>query len=526
MPPVPLRHRSALALVALLGFATCGGVPNPAPNPSSPDAAAPADLDAATPAEDTHEPHAPADGGTTAVADSWPHVLIISIDGLHELDVDRYIAARPDSALARLARTGVRFTDVSTPFPSDALPGLLALLTGGTPRSTGIYYDVTYDRTLAPAGSDCTKLGAVVDFSERADVDPGLPEGGGLDPARLPRDPARGCRPVFPHEHLRVNTVFEAVRGDMWKSAWIGKHPSDEIVHGPSGLGVTDLATPEVAAPANQTPAGAIAYDAAKVQMLLAQIAGRDHTGANIVGIPALLGLSLQAVNVAQRTAGYLDAAGTPSAALAQALEATDQALAQILAALAAGARDLWGRTTLFVTAAHGQSPIDPATRRIISPAVLAAAVQAVKPGVLAQLTADDVALLWLTDGTAAPDVAAALVAGGAAMGVESVLWGESLKTTLPDPATDSRAPDLVVLAMPGVLYSDTAKAAEHGGHRSEDRKVPLLVGGGWLKPAVVTMPVETRQVAPTALKLLGIDPDTLEAVKRELTESLPGLDQ
>jgi hypothetical protein len=516
MLPAYLRH---LALLALLAPATCGGVPG-----AGVDAAViPGDAAAATP--DAQDVDAPADSPTTAVSDSWPHVLIISVDGLHDLDVDRYIAAKPGSALARLVRTGVRFTDVSTPFPSDALPGLLALLTGGTPRSTGIYDDVAYDRTLAPAGSDCTKLGAIVDFSEHADVDPGLPEGGGLDPARLPRDPARGCKPVYPHEHLRVNTLFEAVRAHDWKSAWIGKHPSDEIAHGPSGLGVTDLATPEVAAPAFQTVTGAIAYDAAKVQMLLAQIAGRDHTGANLVGIPALFGLSLQAVNVAQRTAGYLDAAGRPSAELADALDATDHALEQILAALAAGARDLWGRTTLFVTAAHGQSPIDPATRRIISPGVLAAAVQAARPGVLAQLTADDGALLWLTDSAATGDVAAALVAGGAAMGIESVLWGESAKAMLPDPMTDARAPDLVVLAMPGVLYSDTTKAAEHGGHRSEDRKVPLLVGGGWLKPGVVTTPVETRQVAPTALILLGVDPDSLEAVKRELTPGLPGLD-
>src|SRR4051794_5248285 len=120
MLPVPLRH---LAFLAFLAPAACGGVPNP----GLPDAGAPVvDVDAAAPA-DTHEPHAPVDMATTGVVDSWPHVLIVSIDGLHDLDVDRYIAGKPDSALARLARTGVRFTDVSTPFPSDALPGLLAL---------------------------------------------------------------------------------------------------------------------------------------------------------------------------------------------------------------------------------------------------------------------------------------------------------------------------------------------------------------------------------------------------------------
>jgi hypothetical protein len=36
---------------------------------------------------------------------------------------------------------------------------------------------------------------------------------------------------------------------------------------------------------------------------------------------------------------------------------------------------------------------------------------------------------------------------------------------------------------------------------------------------------VETTQVAPTILKLLGFDPDELDAVRKEGTPVLPGID-
>ena len=40
---------------------------------------------------------------------------------------------------------------------------------------------------------------------------------------------------------------------------------------------------------------------------------------------------------------------------------------------------------------------------------------------------------------------------------------------------------------------------------------------------AVVNDPVETTQIAPTILKLLGLDPDALQAVQIEHTAVLPG---
>jgi hypothetical protein len=52
---------------------------------------------------------------------------------------------------------------------------------------------------------------------------------------------------------------------------------------------------------------------------------------------------------------------------------------------------------------------------------------------------------------------------------------------------------------------------------------VPLLVSGGAIGEHVVqSRRVETRQIAPTILKLLGLDPTDLRAVQVEHTRSLP----
>jgi predicted AlkP superfamily pyrophosphatase or phosphodiesterase len=68
------------------------------------------------------------------------HVLLISVDGLHATDVTNFVAAHPDSTFARLAGSGVEFTDAHTTMPSDSFPGMVALVTGATPKSAGVYY--------------------------------------------------------------------------------------------------------------------------------------------------------------------------------------------------------------------------------------------------------------------------------------------------------------------------------------------------------------------------------------------------
>ena len=66
------------------------------------------------------------------------HVLLISVGGLHAVDLERYVAGHPASALAKLSQNGATFESAKSPFPSDSFPGLLALLTGGQPKTTGV----------------------------------------------------------------------------------------------------------------------------------------------------------------------------------------------------------------------------------------------------------------------------------------------------------------------------------------------------------------------------------------------------
>ena len=92
---------------------------------------------------------------TGAAAAPYKHVLLISVDGLHALDVANYVAAHPDSTLASLVKTGVFYPSALTTNPSDSYPGMLAQVTGGTPKSTGVFYDDSYVRNFFAPGSDC-----------------------------------------------------------------------------------------------------------------------------------------------------------------------------------------------------------------------------------------------------------------------------------------------------------------------------------------------------------------------------------
>lgn len=99
------------------------------------------------------------------------HVLLISVDGLHQSDLDWYVGSHPGSTLARLVHQGVSYRNARTPFPSDSFPGMVGQVTGGNPKTTGIYYDDAYSRSLLPAGTtaaNChtTKPGAEVFYAE------------------------------------------------------------------------------------------------------------------------------------------------------------------------------------------------------------------------------------------------------------------------------------------------------------------------------------------------------------------------
>jgi hypothetical protein len=89
---------------------------------------------------------------------------------------------------------------------------------------------------------------------------------------------------------------------------------------------------------------------------------------------------------------------------------------------------------------------------------------------------------------------------------------------------SDSRVPDIFGISQYGVVYTGgKKKIAEHGGANIQDRHVPLVVSGGPIEDhAVRSGQVETTQIAPTILKILGLDPSALKAVRIEHTAALP----
>src|ERR1700757_3118804 len=324
---------------------------------------------------------------TNGATNNPKQVLLISIDGMHALDLENFVQSNPQSTLAQLKAHGITYTNASSSRPSDSFPGLLALVTGGSTISTGVWYDDSYDRTLSPPGSNCATIGTEVLYDESIDKNKdAIDGGGGIDTSKLPLDPNNGCQPVFPHSYLRVNTIFEVIKGAGHRTAWSDKHLSYELVNGPSGTGVDDLFTPEIAANGDVTTIGVAAteaYDDLKVQAILNEIDGLDHTGTNQVGVPTIFGMNFQAVSVGQKFPGngYTDGNGTPSPGLLDALNHTDQSLGKMVQELIK--KGLFNSTLIIITAKHGQTPIDPSKLNKIDPNLIPGLVNGVQNNLL-----------------------------------------------------------------------------------------------------------------------------------------------
>jgi hypothetical protein len=516
------------------------------------------------------------------------HVLLLSVDGLHQSDLTWYVSEHPESALARLVQGGVDFTDAQTPFPSDSFPGMVAMVTGGNPKSTGVYYDDSWNRALLPAGTtSCAHAtpGVEVTYFEQLDKDPlALDAGQGLsglpdsilqmtgnatslvDPSQLPVDPAT-CKPVYPHAYLKVNTVFEVARTAGLRTAWSDKHVAYEILNGPSGTGVQDLFAPEInsnapisGAPDDWTTNNALTmqYDTYKVQAVLNEIYGYDHSGTSQVGVPAIFGMNFQTVSTAEKlpasngsAGGYLSGGTTPGPLLQRALDFVNDKVSEMLDALKAA--HLQDDTAVILSAKHGQSPQDPAAlTRIDDGKIIADLNTAWKTktksthDLVAFAIDDDGILMWLTDRSAAAETfTKSFLIGYSGVGNDlnknpkpftssgldpsKVYAGADAAAFIGVPFGDSRVPDVIGVAQGGTVYTGkTKKIAEHGGNNPQDRDVPIIVsaaggherweGGDHLSNA----DVETTQIAPTILKLLGLDPSSLQAAKLEHTQPLP----
>jgi len=480
-------------------------------------------------------------------------VLLISVDGMHEVDLRRWIASHPAGALAALAHRGTTYSQASTTAPSDSFPGMIAQVTGGTPYSSGVFYDDSYDRTFYAPSSNCSgTAGAETTYAENLDFSLNDVTGGGtlgdplsqINPANLPMAIVNGhCVVVLPHQFIRVNTLFEVLRAHHLHTAWSDKHPAYEILNGPSGHGIEDLFTPEInsqlpGAPAGQDNTtsfkGVRDYDTLKVVSVVNEMQGFSSIGNPVGHVPAVFGMNFQAVSVGQKLAkagfgdasnlvgGYTDAAGTPDNALTLQLQFVDDSIGQMVQTLKQ--RGLYDSTAIIVSAKHGQSPIDRTLRRPIPDnysKVLA------NDGYGFNI-ADDASLIWLDPSQRNQETLksseADLSAASAALGIQTILDRTQLKKVYRDPAKDSRTPDFFVVSQKGVVYTGGSKLSEHGGVADDDLHVALLVSAPGLKGDIVTDDVFTTQIAPTILRLLGLAPEELQAVQIEGTMPLPEL--
>ena len=215
------------------------------------------------------------------------HVLLISIDGMHAVDYANCVKAGTCPTLATIGKTGINYTRTSTSRPSDSFPGLMALVTGGTPKSVGAFYDVAWDRVLAPPATKtgneawppetampakttghrrntrkatkstrhCSteaELSTRVTRPSTAESRRSIPPSSCANPFSKPMP----CAPVYPWNFIRTNTIYGVIHDAGGVTAWSDKHAVYAAVSGPTGTSMPsnldDYYSPEVNS--NQIP--------------------------------------------------------------------------------------------------------------------------------------------------------------------------------------------------------------------------------------------------------------------------------
>jgi arylsulfatase A-like enzyme len=276
------------------------------------------------------------------------------------------------------------------------------------------------------------------------------------------------------------------------------------------------------------------------------------------VGTPAIFGMNFQTVSTAEKllsseaaiggpvlAGGYLPGTTTPGPLLSSALDYINAQLQRLVDEIQT--QGLASSTAIIVTAKHGQSPQDPnqLTRIKDGPIIDAinAAWTAAHPGagnLIVAGTDDDLWQSYLSDNSQAADdfvqnylwnhdATGVTFSGGTRTlqhsGLAQIYAGQAAADFFGVPVSDPRHPDVFGRAQVGVVYTGGSKIAEHGGDNPADRDVPLVIYAPGVVPASrVHASVETTQVAPTILRLLGLDPSALQAVQIEGTRVLPGI--
>jgi arylsulfatase A-like enzyme len=254
--------------------------------------------------------------------------------------------------------------------------------------------------------------------------------------------------------------------------------------------------------------------------------------------------MNFQAVSVGQKliessnntTGGYLDAAGTPTAALLGEIKFVDTSIGAWVSELKS--QGLYDSTLIVITSKHGQSPIDSSryVSQLIngtSPVTLLSNAGFIPDSESTNNptgigpTEDDVSLIWLKN-SADTEASVKILednASATGIGLGQIYYGPTVALNYNDPTVDPRTPDIIVTPNVGVTYSGSkAKLSEHGGFSHDDTNVMLLLSNPSFRSKTVHAEVGTAQVAPTILKALDINPSELYAVRVEGTGVLPGV--
>jgi hypothetical protein len=555
------------------------------------------------------------------------HVLLISVDGMHQSDLEWYVANHPTSKLARLATGGAEYLNAQTTVPSDSDPGGTGIMTGADPKLLNIYYDDEYSHNVFPPGTTTCSgpvpggnviydspddlLPAVQDLLNNGSGNtfPSFDEGGSIYPGGIDTNPglimnltpapqselnpatypvsAKTCKPIQPWNFLGVNTIYQVIHNAGMRTAFSDKHAVYTSYNGPGsgGKSINDFFGPEIDSQAvepNGVPypvdgawtadnAATKQYDAYKVQAVVNWINGYMHSGTGPkVGTPAIYGMNFQTVSTAEKLksspseligpdaqgnytedaplpGGYVTVNGqqVPGPLLSSALDYVNAALQRMADTIQADGEA--GSTAIVLTAKHGQSPLNNNQLQRIDDGPIIAGVNAAwaalhpsNPNLAVQEADDDGILWWLSDRSqAAADfvkhylwthTAPAVNYAGQTVtvqhsGLAQIFAGQESAQYFGVPNSDPHHPDVFGISQVGTIYTGGSKIAEHGGANPGDRDVPLVVyAPGTVQRGQSGASVETTQVAPTILKLLGLNPNSLQAVQEEGTQVLPGL--
>ena len=519
------------------------------------------------------------------------HVLLISVDGLHQSDLVWYVQHHPGLGARQAGRQAEPSTrNAQTPIPSDSTPGMTAQLTGGNPRTTGVYYDDRVQprrcfrrarpRARAPRPVRRSIYDSPDDINANAlDAGEGLSGLPGkhpandqqspelLNPATFPVDPTT-CKPIYPNQYLEVNTIFNVAHDAGLVTAWSDKHPIYSSFDGPAGNGLTDQFDPEIDSTALEPNRDSVPGDILDgrqrrddaVRLLQGpgraqRIDGYDHqrhaagrrAGDLRDELPDRVD-GREAPHLRRTDRRLLPRYGTrPDRCCSGRCDYIDDQVERMVDELRS--QGLVGSTAIIISAKHGQSPQDPNQLTRIDDTPIINGVNAAWAATHPERPAagrlrhrrrrDHVVAVGPLAGRGATSSSTTCgrtrrpatrssggIADAAALGAGKIYAGRAAARYFGVPVSDPRHPDVWgVVQHRRRLYrrqgqDRRTRRRKPGRPRRADPRLRSRRRTAW----AVRRPVETTQIAPTIIRLLGLDPDALQAVQIEGTRVLPGI--